>query len=70
MTKVSVIGAAGTVGAAAGYNIALRDIADELIFVRDVAERDVVPGGGADGPGRADDANLCHSRSESVAGAD
>ncbi|WP_410766137.1 malate dehydrogenase [Haloferax sp. DFSO60] len=33
MTKVSVIGAAGTVGAAAGYNIALRDICDELVFV-------------------------------------
>ena len=33
MTKVSVIGAAGTVGAAAGYNIALRGIADELVFV-------------------------------------
>jgi malate dehydrogenase len=33
MTKVSIIGAAGTVGAAAGYNIALRDIADELVFV-------------------------------------
>ncbi|WP_435068018.1 malate dehydrogenase [Haloplanus sp. C73] len=33
MTKVSVIGAAGTVGAAAGYNVALRDIADEVVFV-------------------------------------
>ncbi|WP_248895865.1 malate dehydrogenase [Haloplanus halobius] len=33
MTKVSIIGAAGTVGAATGYNIALRDIADELVFV-------------------------------------
>ncbi|SEA18890.1 malate dehydrogenase (NAD) [Haloplanus vescus] len=33
MTKVSVIGAAGNVGAAAGYNIALRDIADEVVFV-------------------------------------
>ena len=33
MSKVSVIGAAGTVGAAAGYNIALRGIADELVFV-------------------------------------
>ncbi|WP_255169332.1 malate dehydrogenase [Natrononativus amylolyticus] len=33
MTKVSVVGAAGTVGAAAGYNIALRGIADELVFV-------------------------------------
>ncbi|WP_138007758.1 malate dehydrogenase [Halalkalirubrum salinum] len=33
MTKVSVIGAAGTVGAAAGYNLALRDFVDELVFV-------------------------------------
>jgi malate dehydrogenase len=33
MTKVSVIGAAGTVGAAAGYDIALRDVCDELVFV-------------------------------------
>ena len=33
MPKVSVIGAAGTVGAAAGYNLALRDIVDELVFV-------------------------------------
>ncbi|QGX95482.1 malate dehydrogenase [Haloplanus rallus] len=33
MTKVSVIGAAGTVGAATAYNIALRDIADELVLV-------------------------------------
>lgn len=33
MVKVSVVGAAGTVGAAAGYNIALRDIADEVVFV-------------------------------------
>ena len=31
--KVSVVGAAGTVGAAAGYNVALRDIADEIVFV-------------------------------------
>jgi malate dehydrogenase len=33
MVKVTVVGAAGTVGAAAGYNIALRDIADEIVFV-------------------------------------
>jgi malate dehydrogenase len=33
MTKVSVIGAAGTVGAAAAYNIALRNVADELVLV-------------------------------------
>jgi len=33
MAKVSIIGAAGTVGAAAGYNIALREVTDELVFV-------------------------------------
>ncbi len=33
MSKVSVVGAAGTVGAAAAYNIALRGIADELVLV-------------------------------------
>lgn len=33
MTKVSIIGAAGTVGAATGYSLALRDIVDELVFV-------------------------------------
>ncbi len=38
MTKVSIIGAAGTVGAAAGYNLALRDVADELVFV-DIPEK-------------------------------
>ena len=31
--KVSVVGAAGTVGAAAGYSLALRDVVDELVFV-------------------------------------
>jgi len=33
MSKVSIIGAAGTVGAAAGYNLALRNVVDELVFV-------------------------------------
>ncbi|MHC3436595.1 malate dehydrogenase [Natrialbaceae archaeon A-gly3] len=33
MTKVSVVGAAGTVGAATAYNIALREVADELVLV-------------------------------------
>jgi malate dehydrogenase len=50
MTKVSVIGAAGTVGAAAGYNIALRDIADELVFVD-------IPDMEAETIGQAADAN-------------
>jgi malate dehydrogenase len=39
MTKVSIIGAAGTVGAAAGYNLALREVADELVFV-DIPEKE------------------------------
>ena len=33
MIKVSVVGAAGTVGAATGYSIARRDIADEVVLV-------------------------------------
>ena len=39
MSKVSVIGAAGTVGAAAGYNLAYRDVVDELVFV-DIPEKE------------------------------
>ncbi|WP_226011424.1 malate dehydrogenase [Halomicrobium salinisoli] len=58
MSKVSVIGAAGTVGAAAGYNIALRDIADELVFVDIPEQEDVTVGQAADtNHGVAYDAN-------------
>jgi malate dehydrogenase len=48
MTKVSIIGAAGTVGAAAGYNIALRDIVDELVFVDIPDQRETTIGQAAD----------------------
>jgi malate dehydrogenase len=48
MTKVSVIGAAGTVGAAAGYYIALRDVADELVYVDIPDQRDTTIGQAAD----------------------
>jgi malate dehydrogenase len=48
MTKVSVIGAAGTVGAAAGYDIALRDVADELVFVDIPDKEDETVGQAAD----------------------
>ena len=48
MAKVSVIGAAGTVGAAAGYNIALRDIVDELVFVDIPDQRETTVGQAAD----------------------
>ncbi|MFO7925065.1 MAG: malate dehydrogenase [Halobacteriota archaeon] len=48
MPKVSIIGAAGTVGAAAGYNIALRDIADELVFVDIPDQRETTIGQAAD----------------------
>jgi len=39
MAKVSIVGAAGTVGAAAGYSIALEGLADELVFV-DIPEKE------------------------------
>jgi malate dehydrogenase len=48
MAKVSVVGAAGTVGAAAGYNIALEDIADEVVFVDIPEQEDVTVGQAAD----------------------
>jgi len=48
MTKVSIVGAAGTVGAAAGYNLALRDVADELVFVDIPDKEDETIGQAAD----------------------
>ncbi|PSP69140.1 malate dehydrogenase [Halobacteriales archaeon QH_6_68_27] len=58
MTKVSIIGAAGTVGAAAGYNLALRDVVDELVYVDIPDQEDVTVGQAADANhGVAYDAN-------------
>ncbi|WP_158058520.1 malate dehydrogenase [Halorussus halophilus] len=58
MTKISVVGAAGTVGAAAAYNIALRDIADELVLVDIPDKEDDTIGQAADvNHGAAYDAN-------------
>jgi malate dehydrogenase len=58
MTKVSIVGAAGTVGAAAGYNLALRDIVDELVYVDIPDQEDVTVGQAADtNHGVAYDAN-------------
>jgi malate dehydrogenase len=58
MTKVSVIGAAGTVGAAAGYNLALRDVVDDLVFVDIPEQEDATVGQAADvNHGIAYDAN-------------
>ncbi|PSP28189.1 malate dehydrogenase, partial [Halobacteriales archaeon QH_2_65_14] len=48
MTKVSIVGAAGTVGAAAGYSIALGDVVDELVFVDIPEQEDVTVGQAAD----------------------
>jgi malate dehydrogenase len=48
MSKVSIIGAAGTVGAAAGYNLALRDVVDELVFVDIPDQRETTVGQAAD----------------------
>ncbi|MFB6184902.1 MAG: malate dehydrogenase [Haloarculaceae archaeon] len=58
MTKVSVVGAAGTVGAAAGYNLALRDVVDDLVFVDIPEKEDETVGQAADvNHGVAYDAN-------------
>jgi malate dehydrogenase len=46
--KVSVVGAAGTVGAAAGYSLALRDVVDELVFVDIPDKTDEAVGQAAD----------------------
>jgi len=46
--KVSVVGAAGTVGAAAGYSLALRDAVDELVFVDIPDKTDEAVGQAAD----------------------
>ncbi|WP_435099158.1 malate dehydrogenase [Halarchaeum sp. P4] len=48
MTKVSIVGAAGTVGAAAGYSLALRDVVDELVFVDIPDQEDTTVGQAAD----------------------
>jgi malate dehydrogenase len=73
MTKVSIVGAAGTVGAAAGYNIALRDIADELVYVDIPEQEDVTVGQAADtNHGVAYDANttIRQGEYEDTAGSD
>jgi len=58
MAKVSIVGAAGTVGAAAGYTIALSDVADEVVFVDIPDKVDVTVGQAADtNHGIAYDAN-------------
>jgi malate dehydrogenase len=58
MAKVSIIGAAGTVGAAAGYNLALRDVAEEIVFVDIPDKEDETVGQAADANhGVAYDAN-------------
>lgn len=48
MVKVSIVGAAGTVGAATGYNLALRDVVDELVYVDIPEQEDVTVGQAAD----------------------
>ncbi|WP_336035844.1 malate dehydrogenase [Halobacterium yunchengense] len=73
MTKVSIVGAAGTVGAAAGYNLALRDVADELVFVDIPEKEDETVGQAADANhGVAYDANteVYQGTYEDTAGSD
>jgi malate dehydrogenase len=73
MTKVSIVGAAGTVGAAAGYNLALRDVTDELVFVDIPDKEDETIGQAADtNHGVAYDANttIRQGSYEDTAGSD
>ncbi|MFD1598564.1 malate dehydrogenase [Halobellus rarus] len=73
MTKVSVVGAAGTVGAAAGYNLALRDVVDELVFVDIPDKEDETVGQAADANhGVAYDSNteIVQGTYEDTAGSD
>jgi len=73
MTKVSIVGAAGTVGAAAGYNLALRDVVDELVYVDIPDQEDVTVGQAADANhGVAYDANTTvrQGEYEDTAGSD
>ena len=73
MVKVSIVGAAGTVGAAAGYNIALRDVADELVFVDIPDKEDETVGQAADtNHGVAYDSNteITQGTYEDTAGSD
>ncbi|MFB6267450.1 MAG: malate dehydrogenase [Halodesulfurarchaeum sp.] len=58
MAKVSIIGAAGTLGSSAGYNIVMREIADEVVFVDLPDLEDTTVGEAADvNHGRAYDSN-------------
>ena len=73
MVKVSIVGAAGTVGAATGYNLALRDIVDELVYVDIPEQEDVTVGQAADtNHGVAYDANTTVRQGgyEATAGSD
>ncbi len=73
MVKVSIVGAAGTVGAATGYNLALRDLVDELVYVDIPEQEDVTVGQAADtNHGVAYDANttIRQGSYEDTAGSD
>ncbi len=48
MSKVSIVGAAGTVGAATGYSLAKRDVVDEIVMVDLPDQADVTLGQASD----------------------
>ena len=48
MSKVSIVGAAGTVGAATGFALAVRDVVDEIVLVDLPDQADVTIGQAAD----------------------
>jgi malate dehydrogenase len=73
MTKVSIVGAAGTVGAAVGYSVALDGVADELVLV-DIPEKENETAGQAEdvSHGTAYDSNTTvrHGSYPDTAGSD
>jgi malate dehydrogenase len=73
MSKVSIIGAGGTVGAAAGYSIAVEGVADEVVFVDIPEKEDTTVGEAADvSHGAAYDSNTTIRQGgyEATAGSD
>ncbi len=71
MAKVSVVGAAGTVGAATAYSLALRDVVDELVLVDIPDKEDETVGQAADANhGVAYDANTRVRQGDYAATAD
>ncbi len=73
MAKVSIVGAAGTVGAATGFALAVRDVVDEIVLVDLPDKADVTLGQAADtnhGSAYASNTTIRRGSYEDTAGSD